>query len=135
MKNRLVSWLFLPILLLTFGCQPSVQSAEEKFCSDLDAFEASLTKLSELDSSSSVEDARTAFKDAVASLNTVSESAAEVKKAELNELNKSKDDLDKTIKNLPDQESLAEAVDTIKEKVEVVKAARAQLRSDVECAE
>ena len=135
MKKVMMALIALPMLVLA-GCgQPSVQKAQNQFCQNLAKLKQSLVTLSNLTPNSKVGELRKAREEAVKSLAAVKKSAAELKVAKTDALEKADKDLEKTIKNIPNKYTLAKAAETIQPKVAAVEAARAQLESTVKCSQ
>jgi D-aminopeptidase len=133
MKNQIATLLAIPALMLA-GCgQPSVEKAETTYCKDLASLKQSLAALAAVTPSSKVGDVRKAREDVEKSIAALKKSAAQVKTARTDALETANADLDKTIKNIPNRDTLAEAAATIQPKVAAVETARAQLQTQVNC--
>jgi ribosomal protein S18 len=132
MKKYIALLLAIPALILA-GCQPSVEKAEANYCKDLASLKQSLAELAAISPSSKVGDVKKAQENVEKSLADFRKSVSQVKEAKTDALDAANADLDKTIKAIPNRDTLAEAAATIKPKVEVVEVARAQLQTQVNC--
>lgn len=133
MKKQIATLLAIPALILA-GCgQPSVEKSEANYCKDLAALKQSLAALAAVTPSSKVGDVRKAREDVEKSISNLKKSAAQVKTARTDALEAANADLDKTIRSIPNRDTLAEAANTVKPKVAAVEAARAQLQTQVNC--
>lgn len=134
MKKVIAVLVGLPMLALMSCSQtPSVPKAEAEFCKNLADLQVSLKTLSNITPTSKVGDVKKAQAAVVKNYNELKKSAAKVEKAKTDKLEKAYADLDKTVKGIPNKDTLAQAAATVKPKVQAVEAARAQLQSTVNC--
>lgn len=133
MKKPTTMLLTISALILA-GCgQPSVPKAEANYCKDLVALKQALVELAAITPNSKIGDVRKAQANVDKALAHLKKSTAEVKEAKLEAVEKAYNDLDKTIKKIPNRDTLAQAAATVKPKVEAVEVARAQLQTQVNC--
>jgi len=133
MRKRIAMVLALPALILA-GCgQPSVEKAEANYCKDLAALKQSLVELAAITTNSKVGEVKKAQANVDKAWSDLKKSVVEVKEAKTDALDNAYADLDKTIKRIPNRDTLAEAAATVQPKVQAVETARAQLQSQVKC--
>ncbi|HEY9616850.1 MAG TPA: hypothetical protein V6C64_08420 [Microcoleaceae cyanobacterium] len=133
MKKQTTMVLAISALMLA-GCgQPSVPKAEANYCKDLVALKQALVELANITPNSKVGDVKKAQANVDKALANLKTSTADVKEAKVDAVEKAYDDLDKTIKKIPNRDTLAQAAATVKPKVDAVEAARAQLQTQVNC--
>lgn len=97
------------VSLLLWGRMPSVSEARADFCTNLGAYGEAVVNLRSINEDSTVQelkDARQAVDESWAELQA---SASTLQRAKLNELEASYNELGNTIKNIPDDATLAEA--------------------------
>lgn len=139
-KKLTIGLILLPALVLA-GCQqPSVEKAEVKAekseteaCKNLAKLKQSIATLAAVTPSSTVGDVKKAQKDVTQETDALKQSLAEVDKAKSKVLEAAKEDLEKTIKTLPDKDTLAQAATAIQPKAAAVEAARVQLSAQINC--
>ena len=97
------------------GCGTTVESAKADFCSDLDAFSQSLGGLRDLHVGSTKDDLQNALGDADQAWQDVKDSAGKLEDVQLDALEDAFGDLKDSIRDIPDDASLAEALANVKD--------------------
>ena len=114
---RRLTLLGLVILLLPLlaACGTTVDSAKADFCDDLGAFGQSLTGLRDLHAGSTKEDLQNALGDADQAWEDLKDSASKLEDVQLDAVEDAFGDLKDSVRDMPDDATLAEALASVKD--------------------
>jgi hypothetical protein len=123
-------WKFMALTLVVVGLAvglaacggQSEEEAKQQLKTDLEAFQTTVTSMSNLTATSTVDEWQSARKDAQEAWDNVVQSAADVKEAEVGNVQQAWDDLAKSVDDLGDT-SLKDALPQLTEEVNALKAA------------
>ena len=115
MRKSTLLGLVILLLPLLAGCGTTVDSAKADFCSDLDAFSQSVGGLRDLHASSTKEDLQGAIGDADQAWEDLKDSASKLEDVQLDALEDAYGNLKASIRDIPDDASLAEALANVKD--------------------
>ncbi|WP_313811722.1 hypothetical protein [Glutamicibacter sp.] len=121
------------VATLLVGCS----SPEENVTEACDASKAYATSLetfqSTLNKESTIGEIRSAYDDVQSAYKTYAEATADVSKDRLEDLNSKQDSFDKAVKDLPEDATVSQSVDSLKDDAKAVESARADLASELKC--
>ena len=112
---------------------PSEEEASSAFCSDLDALGDALDAYGDLDAQSTIDEVEEAQEDVASAYEDVLDSGADVTDARLDDLESAFDDLDASVDDVSGEDTVGEAITSIAANAQAVEAARADVRSAVNC--
>jgi hypothetical protein len=115
MRKLFLLGLTVLLLPLLGGCGKTVDSAKADFCSDLDAFRQSLAGLRDLQIGSTKEDLQNAFGDAEQAWEALKDSGSQLEDVQLDAMEKAFDDLKDSVRDIPDDATLSEALAGVKD--------------------
>ena len=115
MRKSTLLGLVILLLPLLAGCGTTVDSAKADFCSDLDAFSQSVGGLRDLHAGSTKEDLQGAIGDADQAWQDLKDSASKLEDVQLDALEAAYGDLKASIRDIPDDATLAEALANVKD--------------------
>jgi hypothetical protein len=115
MRKSTLLGLVILLLPLLAGCGTTVDSAKADFCSDLDAFSQSVGGLRDLHAGSTKEDLQGAIGDADQAWEDLKDSASKLEDVQLDALEDAYGDLKASIRDIPDDATLAEALANVKD--------------------
>ena len=115
MRKSTLLGLVILLLPLLAGCGTTVDSAKADFCSDLDAFSQSVGGLRDLHAGSTKEDLQGAIGDTDQAWEDLKDSASKLEDVQLDALEDAYGDLKASIRDIPDDASLAEALANVKD--------------------
>ena len=115
MRKSTLLGLVILLLPLLAGCGTTVDSAKSDFCDDLGAFSQSLTGLRDLHAGSTKEDLQGAIGDADQAWQDLKDSASKLEDVQLDALEDAYGDLKASIRDIPDDATLAEALANVKD--------------------
>lgn len=126
----LVILLLIPLLIIA-GCgSQSVEEATQEFCQSLVAYDASLATLESLAPSSTVGDVKDAQKAEQHARQDVKDSAGNLREVKLDAIDQAWQDLDTTVDQISNQDTLAEVADQVSQDLANVRLAYDQLGLD-----
>ena len=132
----IAAMLFVPLLLTGVGCgEESTEDAKKQLCEDLQGLETALVGLTDISLESSIDDLKAKQKTVDDAWNNVVDSASKVAEVQINDLRNAVDDLIDTIKNIPSDTSIREALELITVQISEVESAWAELTSSLDCDE
>jgi len=126
----------LPLFLLVSCTSESPQSIQEKqaeLCTQLARFNTAVATLKSMGPSSTVGDLRAAQDQVRTTFSEVKATASAVKAAKAEELEQAYNQLDTTVRNIPETATLQQANESIATDVAAVEAAQAQMQSGLNC--
>ena len=140
MKRAIVllvaAMLFVPLLLVAAGCgEESTEDAKKQLCEDLQGLQTALAGLTDISMESSVDDLQANQKAVEDAWNKVVDSASKVADAQINDLRDAVNGLVDTIKNIPSDTSISDALELIMAQLSQVESAWAELTSGLNCEE
>ena len=113
MKKYLIGLLLILAVLAT-GCnQQTVEEATSTFCSNLQAFDDALVNLETVSPTSTVGDLKDAAAEVDKAWNAVTKSAKQLKDVKLDTIDESWKNVRRTINQIPNDDTLTEAANTI----------------------
>ena len=114
---RELALLGLAVLLLPMlaACGTTVDSAKADFCEDLDAFRQSLVGLRDLHTGSTKDDLQNALGDADQAWQDLKDSASKLEDVQLDALEDAFGDLKDSVRDMPDDATLSEALANVKD--------------------
>ena len=101
------------LLLALAGCV-SIDRAKANYCQDLGSFGRALVNMRQIDANSTVEELQDTQQDVAEAWDDLSKSAGRLADAQYRELEQAQKDLQRTIDDIKDDASLAEAQVTVK---------------------
>lgn len=126
----------LPLFLLVGCTSESPQSIQEKqaeLCTQLARFNTAVVTLKSMGPNSTVGDLRAAQDQVRTTFNDVKTTAGTVRAAKAEELEQAYNQLDRTVREIPETATLQQANESIATDVAAVEAAEAQMRSGLNC--
>ena len=108
MKKGVLVIVSVLLLLALAGCI-SVDRAKTDYCQDLGSFGRAVANMRHIDANSTVEELQDAQQDVAEAWDDLSRSAGRLADAQYRELEQAQKDLEKTISDIPDEATLAEA--------------------------
>lgn len=105
------------------GDEPTADEARQQLVTDLDAFKATVTSMEGLTATSSVDEWQAAKADALAAWEKVVLSAADVKEAEVGQVETAWDNLAKSVDDLSGDATVQEAMPTLTDELTALKTA------------
>lgn len=124
------------LLVAVTGCGNSASdtaSRQAELCQDLAGLKTAVATLRSLGPNSTVKDLKQARKDVDDRYEEVKQSAQAVQEAKIDDLRRTRKELEEAVKKIPDKATLAQASASIKDEVAAVDAAIAQLNTTVKC--
>ena len=115
MKKMLLLGLVVLLLVPLVSCGTTVDSAKADFCDDLGAFGQSLAGLRGINAGSTKDDLQDATKDAQKAWDNLKDSASKLEDVQLDALEDAYGDLKASIRDIPDDATLAEALANVKD--------------------
>ncbi len=120
--------------LFCAGCATeTVPDAEAELCSDLVELNASLARLESLNTSSTMDEFRSAADQVRDDMQQVRSNAADVQEARADELVAAQENLDRAIQDVPGDATLEQALATVRDELAVVRVERDQYFADLGC--
>jgi hypothetical protein len=113
MKKGILVIVSVLLLLALAGCV-SIDRAKANYCQDLGSFGRALVNMRQIDANSTVEELQDGQKDVADAWDDLSKSAGRLADAQYRELEQAHKDLQRTIDDVPDDASLAEAQVAVK---------------------
>jgi inhibitor of KinA sporulation pathway (predicted exonuclease) len=126
----------LPLLLIASCTNQPTQSTVDKkaeLCTNLARFKTSVATLKSMSPSSTVGDFRTAQDQVKANFNEVKTSAQAVQEAKSADLERAYQDLEQTVRAIPNTATLNQASESVAPKIAAVEAAETQMSSGLNC--
>lgn len=136
MKNTLVGGIFSVALMAAFltGCSSSPEENVTDACAALKSYETSLSNFqTTVNSESTVGEIRAAYDDVEKSHAAYAAASAEVGQDRLKDLNEAQSAFDKAVEDLPDDATVPQSVDSLKDEAKAVETARANLANELTC--
>ena len=115
MRKSTLLGLVIVLLPLLAGCGTTVDSAKADFCTDLGAFSQSLGGLRDLHAGSTKEDLQNALGDADQAWEDLKDSASKLEDVQLDAVEDAFGDLKDSVRDIPDDASLVEALANIQD--------------------
>jgi uncharacterized phage infection (PIP) family protein YhgE len=115
------------------GCQLSVDQAKAQLCTAIAGYDQAVAALQAIQDSSTVRQLKDAQKSVDQAAQQVNDAAEKYQKAEVREVKDSYQQLERKIKSIPDNATLAQAKQSILPDIQNLKAALQQMRSQVQC--
>lgn len=132
-----VSILMLAALGFAVACgddeQPSEEEARAALCGDLEQLDLAITTFMELDTESTVGEVRAARDGVKEAADAVVSSAEDVEEAETAELQEAAHNLDESIDEIQDDQTVQQVLDAVSVSAQNVAAAQQQLYTDLSC--
>jgi hypothetical protein len=127
--------LSIPLAFLAFSCTsaPTVSEAQQKLCTSLAGLKTSLAALKSLSPNSKVSDLKRANEAVEKSWANVTSAAQVYKEAKADALDSAYQGLNKAIKSIPNNATLAQAQQSLVGPIAAVEAAQEQLNSTLKC--
>lgn len=124
-KLAAVVMVVLALALAVVGCgnEETTEEAKAQLVTDLEAFQTTVTTLQGLSATSTVDEWQSAKDDAASAWTKVVESAADVKEAEVGQVETAWGDLEQSINDLSGDATIQEALPTLTEELTTLKAA------------
>ncbi len=119
--------------LAIVGCQPSVEQAKVQLCSALAGYDQAVTSLQAIQGNSTVGQLKDAQKAVDKAAQQVNDAAEKYQKAEVREVKDSYQQLERKIKSIPNNATLAQAQQSISPDIQNLRSALQQMRSSVQC--
>ncbi len=117
MRKLLLLGLSVLLLPLLAGCGTTVDSAKAGFCDNLDAFSQSLAGLRNLHAGSTREDLQNALGQADEAWQALKDSASKLEDVQLDALEEAFGNLKDSVRDIPDDATLTEALANVKDAV------------------
>lgn len=111
----------------------SLQGAEAEFCNDLDALGLALSQLNSVNSSTTVTQLQTIRTNIQTAMDTVQESAANLRGARLNELQTAHEEFEASVDEISGSTTVGQAAETIQDDASDVVEAQENLGDDANC--
>ena len=131
--NKKFFLLGISLLMLASCAKPSVSDAQAAYCQGLANLELAVANFQNLSADSSVKDLKQAQKQVRSTFTAVQQAGKTLENVEVKQLEKSQQDLEKAVNDIPDDATLAEALATISNKVGSVNEARQALFNGANC--
>ena len=124
-KFAAVLLLVLALAVVSAACgeEETTEEAKQQLMTDLQAFETTVNAMASLSATSTVEEWKSAREDTQEAWDKVVTSAADVKEAEINNVQSAWDELAKAVDDLPDDATLQDALPQLTEELNSLKAA------------
>lgn len=141
MRRKTTGVAFLLAVLLTatvaFACgdddEPSTEDAEAQLCADLSALDTAIEDLEGITADSTVDELREANEAVADAEGRVVESAQAVGEARIGDLDAAFEDLDSAVTDIPGDATIADALSSIGQGLDGVRAAWQQLFASAGC--
>lgn len=135
MKPLSIILVLLPLVLPTGCVRETLGNKRAQLCAHLTAMDDAIAALNRLGSGSTISELKQAEAEISAAFRSVKASATEVPEVDIENLETAYEDLDKTVEEIADESSIAQAVALLSGKVSTVEATVAQLKSGARCPE
>lgn len=113
--------------------EPSEEEARAAFCGDLEQLDVAVSTLLELSAQSTVGEVRAARDGVSDAVDDVKSSGSDVSEADTTDLEQAYDDLNDTVQNIQDDQTVQEVLDSVSASAQNVAAAGQQLFADIAC--
>ena len=133
MNQKNMFLLGIPFLMLASCANPSVSDAQAIYCQGLVSLELAVVNFQNLSADSTVKDLKQAQKQVSSAFAAVQQAVSTLENVEVKQLEKSQQDLEKAVNDIPDDATLSEALASISDKAESVVEARQELFSGANC--
>ena len=117
MKRVILLSAVLVISLLLAACQPSVDEAKADFCEDLGEFGVAVAQFRGINENSTKDEARQALSDVEKTWSNLKSSAATLGEVKVDSIEGAYNDLEKSVNDIPDDATLADAEGMVKQNV------------------
>jgi hypothetical protein len=122
------------LLVLAVSCDDKSTTEKQKTaCDELAKFDASLQKLQNIGANASINDLKSARDDVKKQATKAREAVREYNQSKAQDLQNAVDNLDKAVKNISGNDTIAQAKASIQPEIMAVQAARDKLRTDLNC--
>ena len=119
--------------MLASCAEPSVSDAQATYCQELAKLEQAVANFQGISANSTVKELKQAQTNVRSAFADVKQAASKLEEAKVEQLETSQQNLEKAVNDIPDDSTLAEALASIRDKVESVSEARQQLFSSANC--
>lgn len=115
------------------GCQPSLDQAKTQLCIAIAGYDQAVAALEAIQGGSTVGQLKEAQKSVDKAAQQVNVAAEKYQQAEVREVKDSYQQLERKVKSIPDNATLAQAKQSILPDIQNLKSALQQMRSKVQC--
>ena len=133
MNKKIIFLLGIPSLMLASCAQPSVSDAQATYCQELANLELAVVNFQGLSADSTVKDLKQAQTQVRSAFAAVQKAASTLENVEVKQLEKSQQNLEKTVNDIPDDSTLTEALASVSDQAESVSEARQELFNGANC--
>ena len=119
--------------MLASCAQPSVSDVQATYCQGLANLELAVVNFQSLSAESTVKDLKQAQEQVRSAFAAVKQAASTLEDAKVEQLEQSQQNLEKAVNDIPDDATLAEALESVSDKAESVSVARQELFSSANC--
>ncbi len=133
MNKKNIFLLGIPFLMLASCAEPSVSDAQATYCQELANLKIAIVNFQGLSADSTVKDLKQAQEQVRSAFAAVKQAASTLEDAKVEQLETSQQNLEKAVKDIPDDATLAEALTSVSDKAQSVDVARQELFSSANC--
>jgi ABC-type transporter Mla subunit MlaD len=135
MKQSSYVFALLTLLLMPGCVTRAIQEKQALFCTNLADLNRSIAGLRQFQTSSrsTVDALKQAEEQVGEAFRKVKASVWDTQAVKLDDLEKAYDDLDKTVKDIPDRSTISQAIAAISDKVTAIESSSSQLKSGLQC--
>jgi hypothetical protein len=121
------------VVALVEDDEPTQAQAEEQFCDDVGAFLAALGALRDSDVNTPIDEFEQTREDVETTYNNMINSAQQVREVRVDELQQANANLRAAVEDINDEQSLSEALDSVKDEADAVAEQISSLFNDINC--
>ena len=133
MNKKNIFLLGIPFLMLASCAETSVSDAQATYCQELANLEIAIVNFQGLSADSTVKELKQAQEQVRSAFAAVKQAASTLEDAKVEQLETSQQNLEKAVKDIPDDATLVEALTSVSDKVGSVSEARQELFSSANC--
>lgn len=114
MKKLILIPILTVLLLLLAACQPSIDQAKANYCESLGNFAEAIANVRQIDENSTVDELKQAQQAVGEAWSALANSAGNLADAQFNEMEQAYRELERTVNDIPDDATVAEALEAVR---------------------